>query len=522
MFSVLIPSRNRLELLKLAVRSVLLQDFGDFEIIVSDNASEQDYRGFVDELADPRVRYVRSDTPLSVTENWNRALGASTREYVVMLGDDDALAPGYLAHQAQLVAHHDQPDVIYSMCYHYTYPGVVAGAPDGYFVTVDNSVLFRGHDAPYEVDPEVARRLGRIAASFRHQISFNAQHYLYRRTYLESLASLGPFYQSPYPDYYASFLTFLTAPRIIVDPQPRMIIGIAKQSFGFFFMNQREEEGRSQFLGNPVDVPFLAGDDTRIARAIDEPGVSHVRNWLLAALQLKRRLEGRLEIDVDLRRYRRLQTMEMALLAGYEDREPRRRYYAFMADLSGPDLAFARRTLETAMTIKRLKVGDTRSVMWGLQSLLNIYYPAAVHYHPLSGHQNILDAVHWLAGTAETPAVEPSPSPSPSPEDVIQDLSARLAAIEAEHDALRQRKAELDLSLKQIVQAHAQTTENQARLDAQLTQSKRGEQSALERERRALEDRDRLLGERDALERSLVWRATRPLRGILARRDEKR
>ncbi len=510
MFSVLIPSRNRLELLKLAVQSVLLQDFGDFEIVISDNASDEDYRGFAEGLADPRVRYVRSDTPLSVTENWNRALRASSGEYVVMLGDDDALAPGYLAHQAQLIAQFDKPDVVYSMCYHYTYPGVVAGAPDGYFVTVDNSVLFRGHAAPYELNTQDARRLGRIAASFRHQISFNAQHYLYRRAYLDSLADLGPFYQSPYPDYYASFLTFLTAPRIIVDPQPRMIIGIAKQSFGFFFMNQREEEGRSQFLGDPVDMAFLAGDDTAITRAIEHPGVSHARNWLLASLQLKRRLEGRLELAVDLRRYGRLQTMEMALLAGYEDREPRRSYYAFMQGLSGHDLAFARRTLETAMTVKRLKIADTRSVMLGVQGLLNIYYPAAVQYHPLPAHQNILDAVRWLdPSTAATPAPPPA-----APEAGVHDLSARLGVVEAEHQALLLRKADLDESLKRMVQAHAQATELLASLEMQLAASRLAE-------RQAVEERDHLRDERNVLERSMVWRATKRLRGALTRLDKK-
>jgi len=503
MFSVLIPSRNRLDLLKLAVQSVLLQEFGAFEIIISDNASDQDYRGFVEGLADARVRYVRSETPLSVTENWNRALEASSGEYVVMLGDDDALAPGYLAHQADLIARFDQPDVLYSMCYHYSYPGVVAGAPDGYLVTVDNSVLFQGHDAPYEVDPQVARRLGRIAASFRHQISFNAQHYLYRRAYLESLSALGPFYQSPYPDYYASFLTFLTAPRIVVDPHPRMIIGIAKQSFGFFFLNQQEEEGRRQFLGDPVDMAFLAHGDAGIVQAIEYPGVSHVRNWLLASLQLKRRLEGRLEIDVDLRRYRRLQTMEMAILAGYEGREPRRSYYALMDKLSGPDLAFARRTLETAMTLKRLKTGDTRSVMLGVQALLNVYYPATVRYHALTAHQNILDAVHWLA------------APPPAPPPAVPDPSVQLAAVQAEHQALQQRKADTDLILKQMVQAHAQAIDEQARLEAQLVASRRAEQSAAEQ-------RDRLWDEREALQDSLAWRATKPLRAVLARLDRSR
>jgi glycosyltransferase involved in cell wall biosynthesis len=39
MFSVLLPSKDRLELLLCAIESVRRQPFGDFEIVVSDNAS---------------------------------------------------------------------------------------------------------------------------------------------------------------------------------------------------------------------------------------------------------------------------------------------------------------------------------------------------------------------------------------------------------------------------------------------------------------------------------------------------
>ena len=521
MFSVLIPSRNRLNLLRLAVESVRLQDFGDFEIVVSDNASDDDYQGYVESLGDPRVRYVRSDTPLSVTENWNRALEAARGDYVVMLGDDDAMAPGYLGHQASLIATFDQPDVLYGCCFHYTYPGVMAGAPDGYLATVENSVLFHGHAAPYEVDPATARHLGAAGLAFRHQISFNAQHYMYRRAYIESVADLGPFYQSPYPDYYVSFLTFLTAPRIVVDPHPRMIIGISKQSFGFFFMNQQEEEGRRQFLGDPIDTAFLSDGDGAIVEAIERPGVSHVRNWLLAALQLKRRLAGRAAaVAVDLRRYRRMQTMEMAFLAGYEGREPRRGYYEFLRHLTGADLAFAQRTLRAAMAIKRLKVGETRSVMWGYQSLLNIYYPAAVTYHPLPVHQDILDAVRWLARPPE-PVPPPQP-PGPSLEEQLAQSRSELQALAEAHAALAQHDQELAAALQGMTEAHEQAVDQGLRLGAELETGAQARKAGLEREGQLIAARDQLLDERAALERSRLWRATRRLSGLAARLRGKR
>src|SRR5207245_7033676 len=46
-FSVLLPTRNRLEYLRLAIETVRRQDYQDWEIIVSDNDSEQDVEGWI-------------------------------------------------------------------------------------------------------------------------------------------------------------------------------------------------------------------------------------------------------------------------------------------------------------------------------------------------------------------------------------------------------------------------------------------------------------------------------------------
>ena len=94
-FSVLLPTRNRIDLLEEAIETVRAQDYADWEIIVSDNASAEDVRGLVERIGDPRIIYLRSDTPLPVTANWNRAMDAARGHNVVMLGDDDGLTPGY-------------------------------------------------------------------------------------------------------------------------------------------------------------------------------------------------------------------------------------------------------------------------------------------------------------------------------------------------------------------------------------------------------------------------------------------
>ena len=74
LFSVLLPTHDRLEYLRYAVESVRRQDEDDWELIVSDNDSTDDIAGFVEGLGDERVRYVRTESFVPVTENWNNAL----------------------------------------------------------------------------------------------------------------------------------------------------------------------------------------------------------------------------------------------------------------------------------------------------------------------------------------------------------------------------------------------------------------------------------------------------------------
>jgi glycosyltransferase involved in cell wall biosynthesis len=92
-FSVVIPTRNRAHLLRYALQSALDQEFDDYEIIVSDNCSEDNTVQIVSEAAKADIRYVRPDRPLSMPDHWNFALNQTRGKYVTYLCDDDALAP---------------------------------------------------------------------------------------------------------------------------------------------------------------------------------------------------------------------------------------------------------------------------------------------------------------------------------------------------------------------------------------------------------------------------------------------
>jgi glycosyltransferase involved in cell wall biosynthesis len=76
-----------------AVESVLAQTFADFELVVVDDASEDETVQTVSRLADPRVRIVRNAARLGLAGNWNQAASEARGRYVKLLAQDDLLYP---------------------------------------------------------------------------------------------------------------------------------------------------------------------------------------------------------------------------------------------------------------------------------------------------------------------------------------------------------------------------------------------------------------------------------------------
>lgn len=97
--SVVIPTYNRAALLERALKSVFAQTCSDFEIIVADDGST-DNTGEVCK-AYSTVRYIRCEHSGLPAVARNRALAASTSEYVAFLDSDDQFMPGKLATQVE-------------------------------------------------------------------------------------------------------------------------------------------------------------------------------------------------------------------------------------------------------------------------------------------------------------------------------------------------------------------------------------------------------------------------------------
>ncbi len=92
--SVLIPTYRYARYLTEAVESVLAQDFADFELIISDDCSDDGSREILEAYAsrDPRIRIQIHGKNVGMVQNWNWCLGAARGEFVKYVFGDDRLA----------------------------------------------------------------------------------------------------------------------------------------------------------------------------------------------------------------------------------------------------------------------------------------------------------------------------------------------------------------------------------------------------------------------------------------------
>lgn len=98
LLSLIIPTRERARTLVSTLATATAQASRDFEIVVSDNMSADNTREVVTAAAqnDDRIRYINSGARLSMCGNYEFALEQARGDYVVIIGDDDAVMPGGL------------------------------------------------------------------------------------------------------------------------------------------------------------------------------------------------------------------------------------------------------------------------------------------------------------------------------------------------------------------------------------------------------------------------------------------
>lgn len=300
--SIVIPTRSGPELVMDAVHTVVAQNYQNWECVVFDNNSGDPIAPHIAALGDPRVRCVRSDTTLPVTDSWNRAIDEGSGDYVMLFGDDDGLTPDFMQTIDFIIRHHKGPDFIYSGLFQFFHPGVAPWEPSGYVIDLRSGFFFEGETDIITLDPVSARQAVIGSLDFKRNFTFNMQAFCFSKHFLDSIRKDGKVFHSPYPDYYLANVAMGFGKKITIAPKPLTIAGVSRKSFGFTLFNKLEEKGDA-FLATDLSADPLY---RKIAQDI-LPGPSYNNSYFITMYHIAERLGTFSPTEVNVARYRQLQ-----------------------------------------------------------------------------------------------------------------------------------------------------------------------------------------------------------------------
>ena len=105
--SVVIPTYKRADLVTRAIRSALAQTYGNVEVIVVDDGSQDRTKDVVASNQDPRVRFVAHPSNRGISATRNSGIEAARGEYVAFLDSDDEWLPEKLSTQIAAMREHN-------------------------------------------------------------------------------------------------------------------------------------------------------------------------------------------------------------------------------------------------------------------------------------------------------------------------------------------------------------------------------------------------------------------------------
>ncbi len=103
MISINLPCYRQLDFARRSIASLRAQTYADIEINVLDDGASDEYREYVESLADRRVRYHRNPERLGAMRNMFGAIASGTGGFTFAFHEDDLLSTSYLAEAMKIL-----------------------------------------------------------------------------------------------------------------------------------------------------------------------------------------------------------------------------------------------------------------------------------------------------------------------------------------------------------------------------------------------------------------------------------
>ena len=208
--SVIIPTRSRGKYLPSSIGSALVaaDNAGcPVEIVISDNASEDNTHEIVSSFSDQRIIYQKSLQRLSMRQNFEFALSNSSGSHILFIGDDDAVAPHGLWLLKKIIEETDADAVKWSTV-NYIWPNPETGKPGNLYLRIQNFTASRS-----TIEPEKLLNRLRIGKLRSYHEGVMIYHGCVSRRIIDRVRKHhgGPYFRCVCPDVYASIQNILVA-----------------------------------------------------------------------------------------------------------------------------------------------------------------------------------------------------------------------------------------------------------------------------------------------------------------------
>lgn len=105
-YSIILPVRNGGSYIAECIKSILSQTIPDFELIILENCSTDNTNDIINSFDDNRIKIYPATHPLTIEENWQRAVSVPKNEFLTLIGHDDLLDEDYLYVMNDLIGRH--------------------------------------------------------------------------------------------------------------------------------------------------------------------------------------------------------------------------------------------------------------------------------------------------------------------------------------------------------------------------------------------------------------------------------
>ena len=116
MISVVIPLYNKEASIAQSLKSVLSQEYDDFEVVIVDDGSTDGSVGVVEAINNPRIRLIKQENG-GPSKARNTGVKNAKGEWILFLDADDEFLPGALEYFAKNINNHNDTSFIFAPFY---------------------------------------------------------------------------------------------------------------------------------------------------------------------------------------------------------------------------------------------------------------------------------------------------------------------------------------------------------------------------------------------------------------------